>query len=101
MISSLATTLIKEGTCVSATQQITYDGQSEEGSNVLKTFNTDPPGIANANDPLLAMASFAADSTILCTADVTSSSVGKMCTFLAGAASNLVVINDDIVIVLG
>ena len=46
-----------------ATQQ-TYDGQSEEGSNVLKTLSTDPPGIANANDPLLAMASFAADSTI-------------------------------------
>ena len=47
---------------------VVFDTQSDEGFNVLNTFNTEPPGIARVNDPFVKIASFAAFSTIWCTA---------------------------------
>ena len=35
-----------------------------DASTADRTFNTDPPGIARLNEPLVSMACFAADSTI-------------------------------------
>jgi hypothetical protein len=67
--------------------RVVFDGQSEPGSRVLNTLRTDPPGIANAKCPRDVMASRAAFSTMRCTADATSASVGRTWTLYAGGAA--------------
>lgn len=57
---------------------VVFVGQSNDGSRVLSTFNTEPPGMARAKCPRFAIASLAADSTMVCTAAFTSDSVERM-----------------------
>ena len=67
---------------------------------MLKIFNTIPPGMASVNRPRDCIAEVADDSTIVWIAFVTSAfvtsfSVARMCTRLAGAACSGASNDDD------
>ena len=74
---------------------VVRSGQSPHGANVLKMFNTDPPGMASVKCPRDRIAELAEDSTIAWIAFATSSSVARMCTRSAGAACSGGASNDD------
>ena len=74
---------------------VVRSGQSPHGVNVLKICNTDPPGMASVKCPRDRIAELAEDSTIAWIALVTSSSVARMCTRLAGAACSGGASDDD------